>query len=90
MKQQKFIQTSIMGVPFDAIAFPTFPELSSVLWDTVLGGPEKRDPLETYGDAAMHVVVLKILIDRVKEKIPDINRRKRIRKVGCLSFTAPL
>ncbi|KAJ7900878.1 hypothetical protein B0H13DRAFT_2336293 [Mycena leptocephala] len=56
MKQQKFIQTSIMGVPFDATAFPTFPELSSVLWDTVLGKPEKRDPLETYGDAAMHVV----------------------------------
>ncbi|KAJ7116655.1 hypothetical protein C8R44DRAFT_739339 [Mycena epipterygia] len=69
--RQRDVQNAIIIVLLKLAPALAFPELSKYgpvvkkAWGILLGDPSGRDPFETCGDAAMHVVVTELLLDRL-------------------------
>ncbi|KAF7368909.1 RNase III domain-containing protein [Mycena venus] len=69
------IQLAIIVASMHADFQPTFPKLKSDLWNVIEGPIEDRDPLETCGDGAMHVVITELLLAVLKEKPAQEGKR---------------
>ncbi|KAK7017379.1 hypothetical protein R3P38DRAFT_1325045 [Favolaschia claudopus] len=73
-RRRRYIQNIIMCTAFDSEPGPAFPGIFVQVWAAVLSSVVKRDPLETMGDAAMHVVMLEVLIELVGFMVPKDTR----------------
>lgn len=75
---QRFIQNEIIVATLNTNFQPGFPSdsLPSEAWAIILGNPQRRDPLETCGDAVMNLVMTLILIQRLKSLVNGLSIRK--------------
>ncbi|KAF7335807.1 hypothetical protein MVEN_02236700 [Mycena venus] len=68
------IRLSIINATLEPGFSPTFIDVPTDAWELALGEIDDRDPLETCGDGAMHVVITEILFKvlRTQEHKKDI------------------
>ncbi|KAJ7604615.1 hypothetical protein DFH06DRAFT_276078 [Mycena polygramma] len=63
---RRAVQNVILAASMSSKFTPTFAQLPCEAWSAVLGDVCVRDPVETCGDAAMHVAMTKALIEHLR------------------------
>ncbi|KAJ6483708.1 hypothetical protein C8R47DRAFT_1073127 [Mycena vitilis] len=63
---RRAVQNVILAASMSSKFTPTFAQLPCEAWSTVLGDICVRDPVETCGDAAMHVAMTKALVEHLR------------------------
>ncbi|KAJ7470904.1 hypothetical protein FB451DRAFT_1176106 [Mycena latifolia] len=78
LKRVQAIQNAIIAALLDPKFKLVFQNLANEVWKILLSNSWIRDPFETCGDAAMHVVLTELLIERPRKDVKGPSIRKGI------------